>query len=106
MIVIAICIISILLLIIVLFIRAINEGIVTLTSEIKKVWVIGANVTNSIDYMTKSIELYRADFKLTFDNDFEKRVVEMMKLDMPLKDTMQIIGMDGKPHTVPIDKGY
>lgn len=111
--VIAICIISILLAIIGLllwktlpFVRAINDGIIILTSEVQKIWVIGANVTNGIDQMTKSIDQYRADFKLTFDDKFAKRVEEIIGLGISPKDTMQIIGRDGKPHIVPIDKGY
>lgn len=106
MIVIAICIISILLVIIVLFIRAINGEIITLTSEIKKVWVIGANISKDMETSANKIDEFRRDFKLTFDDKFARRVEEIIGLGISPKDTMQIIGMDGKPHIVPIDKGY
>lgn len=74
--------------------------------EVKNVWVLGANIINSIDGMTKQVELLRADFKLLFDEKFAKNVNEIVKLGVAPKDTMTKIGLDGKEYIVPIDKGW
>lgn len=77
-----------------------------LQSEIKNVWVLGANIINSVDGMTKQVELLRADFKLLFDEKFAKNVNEIVKLGVAPKDTMVIKDLKGNDVIVPIDKGY
>jgi len=83
-----------------------DGGMNDVAEEIKKMWMIAANITNSVDAVTKSLDEYRRDFKLTFDNKFAKRVEEIVGLGLPQKDVMKIVGMDGKEHIVPIDKGW
>jgi hypothetical protein len=110
MIAIGMCIISVLLVVIVLFLRkilyAINGGVLNLKKELENFWVTSANVTSALEQMTESIDQYRKDFKLTFDDKFAKRVEEIVGLGMPPKDTMKVKCMDGEEHTVTIDHGW
>ena len=77
-----------------------------LLHEMQKTWVMFANVTEAIDKLTNSIDLYRKDFKLTFDDKFAKRVEEIVGLGVPPSKTMRAKCMDGKEHILPIDEGY
>jgi hypothetical protein len=83
-----------------------KEAIVETREELEKVWVIAANVTGAIDHMTNSIDQYRKDFKLTFDDKFAKQVQEIVGIGAPVRKTMQVIADDGKLHIVPVDEGY
>lgn len=104
-----ICIISALLVVIILHLRELvdtKEVIIETKDELGKMWVIAANITGALKDLQESIDLYRKDFKLTFDDKFARRVEEIVGLGVPVHKTMQVIADDGKPHILPIDEGY
>jgi hypothetical protein len=127
MIAIGICFISALLIVVILHLRKSNQiamdswiyldnirgeisdtkdAIIETKKELANVWVIAANVTGALRDLQESVDTYRKDFKLTFDDKFAKQVQEIVGIGAPVRKTMQVIADDGKPHIVPIDEGY
>jgi hypothetical protein len=127
MIAIGICFISALLIVVILHLRKSNQiamdswiyldnirgeigntkdAIIETKKELANVWVIAANVTGALKDLQKSVDTYRKDFKLTFDDKFARQVQEIVGIGAPVRKTMQVIADDGKLHIVPVDEGY